>query len=187
MRNKGSRSERKQAASDQKNKLSIFGSGKPRQDVPKDSSNAVGSKDQDFDETDFLIRKAMDEKRGSFKKPPKPVYDSWNLPEENSVKPPETHAGKGPKGYRRPDERIWEDVCEALLNHPEIDASEIEVEVKDGIVIFKGKVESRLIKRMAEDLVEDIAGVTDVQNDLHFHHNSNGNGNGKKDRKESKH
>lgn len=40
------------------------------------------------------------------------------------------HAGRGPKGYQRSDERIREDVCDRLTEHPAIDASEIEVEVK---------------------------------------------------------
>jgi hypothetical protein len=169
MSQKTNRSDRKHASSN-RSRLSVLGSSKPRQDTPKSTSDKDEVRDQDFDETDFLIRKAMDEKRGSFKKLPKPVYDSWNLPEENSIKPAPTHVGKGPRGYKRSDERIWEDVCEALSAHPEIDASEMEVEVKDGVVKFTGTVDNRLIKRMAEDLVEDISGVADIQNELHLKH-----------------
>lgn len=76
------------------------------------------------------------------------------------------HSGKGPKGYRRSDERIKEEVSEALSHHPEIDASEIEVDVAEGMVTLSGTVESRQIKRMAEDLVEGLSGVSDVKNDL---------------------
>jgi len=171
MAHKSNRSEKKHAGSN-RDRAGMFGSEKPRVDTPERKSFQDNVRDQDFDETDYLIRKTMDEKRSSFKKPPKPVYDSWNLPEENSVKPAPTHKGKGPKGYRRSDERIWEDVCEALKNHPEIDASDMEVEVNNGVVTFKGTVESRLVKKMAEDLVEDISGVTDIQNELHLQHNS---------------
>src|SRR6185436_14031856 len=32
------------------------------------------------------------------------------------------HAGKGPKGYKRSDERIHDEVCERLTHHPLIDA-----------------------------------------------------------------
>ncbi|MBC8088670.1 MAG: hypothetical protein H7Z40_15510, partial [Phycisphaerae bacterium] len=39
------------------------------------------------------------------------------------------HAGRGPKGYRRDDARITEDVNEALTHDHDIDASEIEVKV----------------------------------------------------------
>lgn len=76
------------------------------------------------------------------------------------------HQGKGPKGYRRSDERIYEDVCERLSLSSSIDASEIEVEVKEGIVYLKGRVESRESKRQAESQVENVSGVHDVQNYL---------------------
>ena len=44
----------------------------------------------------------------------------------------QSHVGRGPKGYRRSDERIEEDINEQLPRHPEIDAREIEVKVKNG-------------------------------------------------------
>lgn len=87
---------------------------------------------------------------------------SWQSPERRSG----LHAGKGPKGYRRSDERIREEASEALSAHDEIDASEIEIEVKEGMVTLSGAVESRQIKRLAEDTVEAISGVQDVRNDL---------------------
>jgi hypothetical protein len=74
--------------------------------------------------------------------------------------------GKGPKGYRRSRERIYEEVCEALSHDSRLDASDIEVDVVDDCVFLKGEVSSRRDKRLAEDLVEDIAGVEDVQNQL---------------------
>lgn len=77
-----------------------------------------------------------------------------------------SHVGKGPKGYRRSDERIREDVCETLTQHPEIDASQIEVVVKDGYVKLSGAVESRHMKRMAEDAIEGLSGITDIKNQL---------------------
>jgi osmotically-inducible protein OsmY len=74
--------------------------------------------------------------------------------------------GKGPKGYRRSDERIKENVSDELMDHPEIDASEIEVEVQNGEVTLKGEVRSRYEKRLAEDCVEQCSGVSDVTNQL---------------------
>ncbi|HEY1342642.1 MAG TPA: BON domain-containing protein, partial [Bryobacteraceae bacterium] len=53
------------------------------------------------------------------------------------------HTGRGPKNYRRNDERIREDVCVRLTDHPEIDASEIEVRVDDGEVTLSETVDSR--------------------------------------------
>lgn len=76
------------------------------------------------------------------------------------------YAGRGPKGYRRSDERIHEEVCESLERDPYVDASEIEVKVKDGIVTFSGTVENRRAKRHAEDAVEDISGIKDIRNEL---------------------
>jgi osmotically-inducible protein OsmY len=76
------------------------------------------------------------------------------------------HAGRGPKGYRRSDERITEDVNEALSQHPDLDASEIEVKVQNGEVTLSGTVEERQYKRMAEDVVERCSGVQDVRNEI---------------------
>lgn len=75
-------------------------------------------------------------------------------------------AGKGPKGYLRSDERIRESVCECLENAHEVDASDIEVEVRQGEVTLKGTVGSRSMKRWAEDHVEALPGVRDVTNSL---------------------
>lgn len=76
------------------------------------------------------------------------------------------HAGKGPKGWKRPDARILEDVCDMLERDSHIDASEIEVSVQDRIVFLNGKVETRLMKRHAENLIENVQGIIDVQNNL---------------------
>jgi hypothetical protein len=76
------------------------------------------------------------------------------------------HSGHGPKGYKRLDENIYEDVCEALTASPAVDASAINVEVKDGCVYLTGNVDSRFAKREAEWEIADISGITDVQNQL---------------------
>ena len=77
-----------------------------------------------------------------------------------------THAGKGPKGYHRSDERIHDDASDALYRCYEVDATEIEVDVKEGIVSLKGSVESRLSKKIAEMTIENLPGVLDVLNEL---------------------
>jgi BON domain len=76
------------------------------------------------------------------------------------------YAGRGPKGYVRNDERIREDVCDRLNWNDEIDATEITVSVANGEVTLEGSVESRHMKRLAEDVAEVIPGVTDVHNRL---------------------
>ena len=70
--------------------------------------------------------------------------------------------GKGPKGYRRSDDRIKEDVSEMLSRDGDLDASEIEVIVGSGEVILEGTVPDRESKRLAED----VPGVKQVQNRL---------------------
>jgi osmotically-inducible protein OsmY len=74
------------------------------------------------------------------------------------------HRGKGPKNFMRSDERLRELACEALTDDSEIDASDIEVDAKNGEVTLKGVVEDRRMKRLAEDCVARIPGVVDVQN-----------------------
>lgn len=76
----------------------------------------------------------------------------------------ETHFGKGPKGYRRSPERIKDEACELLSRDFDLDASDIEVDFDDHVLILRGQVGTRHDKRRAESLVEDIPGVEDVQN-----------------------
>jgi osmotically-inducible protein OsmY len=76
------------------------------------------------------------------------------------------HRGRGPKGYRRSDERIREDVSDRLTDDHHLDASDIEVSVSGGEVTLSGTVESRFAKRHAEDLADSVSGVTHVQNNL---------------------
>lgn len=75
-------------------------------------------------------------------------------------------AGRGPKGYTRSDERIREDVSDKLMEHPDLDASEIEVGVSGGEVTLSGSVDSRWAKRLAEDVAESCTGVREVMNQL---------------------
>lgn len=76
------------------------------------------------------------------------------------------HQHKGPKGWRRADEAIREDVCEALAYDENLDASDIEVEVKDSEVTLNGTVRDRHSKRRAEFLAEHVRAVHDVHNRL---------------------
>lgn len=77
--------------------------------------------------------------------------------------------GRGPKGYRRSDSLIKDDVSEALYRSSEVDASGIEVFVHEGKVTLKGFVTSRPQKKNAEATVEHMAGVEDVFNELRIH------------------
>lgn len=74
--------------------------------------------------------------------------------------------GRGPRGYRRSDERIREDVSDWLTEDAWIDATDVEVRVENGEVTLSGTVNSRRARRRAELIAEGVSGVTHVQNDL---------------------
>jgi osmotically-inducible protein OsmY len=86
------------------------------------------------------------------------------MPEPRTLRGP--HAGKGPKGYKRSDERIREDVCERLTDHHDVDATDIEVTVENGEVTLSGLVGVRRDKLMAEHVAEGVSGVFDIHNEI---------------------
>ncbi len=89
-------------------------------------------------------------------------YDRGEMPTYGAAQ----YRGRGPKGYRRSDERIHEEVCEYLTEDHYIDATNIEVHVKDCEVTLTGHVGTRAEKRRADDLIDQLAGVRDVHNQL---------------------
>ena len=74
--------------------------------------------------------------------------------------------GMGPQGYKRSDDKISEDAHERLTDDSWLDASSVSVSVSGGEVTLSGTVDSREAKHRAERLVEDISGVSHVQNNL---------------------
>jgi len=79
---------------------------------------------------------------------------------------PGPFTGKGPRGYQRSDERIREEVSDRLSQHGRIDASDMDVQVRNGEVTLGGNANSRDEKRMAEDVAASVQGVTDVNNQI---------------------
>ncbi|HEU5430150.1 MAG TPA: BON domain-containing protein [Thermomicrobiales bacterium] len=84
------------------------------------------------------------------------------------------HTGHGPKGYQRSDNRIEEDVNEALTQNGHLDATNIQVKVDQGVVTLTGTVDSRQDKRMAEDIADSCPGVKDVNNQIRVEQGGNG-------------
>ena len=78
----------------------------------------------------------------------------------------EGYRGRGPRDYKRSDERVREEVCERLTDDWSVDASDITVQVRDGEVTLQGSVPSREQKRRASECVEEVSGVRDVFNSL---------------------
>lgn len=101
---------------------------------------------------------------------PEETRPSGYLPGEANIfadRPEEQkHRGKGPANYKRADPRIEEDVNEALTQEAFVDATDISVSVRDGIVELNGTVENRNAKRRAEDCACSVTGVKDCQNNL---------------------
>lgn len=73
--------------------------------------------------------------------------------------------GKGVKGYKRSDERIREDVCDRISDL-DVDASDVEVSVKDGEVTLSGTIPERQMKYAIEQCCDRVSGVTDCNNQL---------------------
>jgi hypothetical protein len=84
----------------------------------------------------------------------------WDRP------PQPDHRGRGPRGYKRSDQRIQEDVSDRLMDDPRLDASEIQVHVSEGEVTLTGNVGSRADRRRAEDIAESVSGVSYVMNNV---------------------
>jgi len=76
------------------------------------------------------------------------------------------YRGRGPKGYKRSDERIREDISDRLSDDPRVDASDVEVTVNESEVILAGNVPDRYAKRRAEDIADSVSGVRNVENRL---------------------
>lgn len=83
-----------------------------------------------------------------------------------SGRPMGRFSGQGPKGYTRSKERIVESVCDRLTDHPDLDASQIQVDARDDVVLLRGRVHDRGQKRLAEDIADSVSGIRDVRNEL---------------------
>lgn len=80
--------------------------------------------------------------------------------------PGSANGRRGPRNYVRPDERIAEDVYDALTDDPWVDAGGIAVTVTGGVVILEGEVGDRETKHYVETLVDRCRGVSDIDNRL---------------------
>ena len=81
-----------------------------------------------------------------------------------------TAARRGPRvhphAHDGSDERIHKDINDRLTDDTDLDASDIEVSVDNGVVTLSGSVDSLWDKRRAEDIVNSVLGVSGVNNKL---------------------
>lgn len=76
------------------------------------------------------------------------------------------YRGVGPRNYSRTDDRIREDLNERLTEADDLDASDLSVEVSNGVATLSGNVDHRWMKHRAEDLADACSGVRDVRNNI---------------------
>ncbi|MBO9668868.1 MAG: BON domain-containing protein, partial [Bdellovibrio sp.] len=77
-----------------------------------------------------------------------------------------SYVGRGPRSFKRTDERVREDIAESLARHHAIDATDIEIEVKGGKVTLEGSVPERRMRYMSEDVAVQTFGVREVTNHI---------------------
>ncbi len=106
----------------------------------------------------------------SFRKRVRDEIASWLGDDDALSRREADFTGVGPKGYRRSDIRIEENLHDVLTDDAHLDASDINLSVKDGEVTLSGAVETLRDKRRAEDCADSVAGVGHVQNNLRAKH-----------------
>lgn len=74
------------------------------------------------------------------------------------------HRGHGPRDWRKSDERIRDEVCEALAAHRALDARDMNVGVEAGEVILSGVCPCPASRALAESIALEIVGVVAVHN-----------------------
>jgi osmotically-inducible protein OsmY len=72
----------------------------------------------------------------------------------------------GQRARRKSDESLRHEIREILTADPELEATDIEVEVEGGAVTLRGAVVDPDTRLLAEELVESLAGVREVHNRL---------------------
>lgn len=69
-----------------------------------------------------------------------------------------------PRGIRRSDPQLYEDICEALMQRDDLDCSDVTVAVREGEVTLEGTVPQRSMRYLIEDLAAGHPAVRDVDN-----------------------
>jgi hypothetical protein len=90
-------------------------------------------------------------------------YQKGRLAREHNRGP---HSGRGPKGFKRSDERILENINERLSEDSWLDAYGIEVSINNGEVTLEGTVTDMESKQRAKAIVKTVVGVSKLHNQL---------------------
>lgn len=69
---------------------------------------------------------------------------------------------RGPRSYRRSDERIRDDICDRLFGDTGADASEVTIDVSAAVVTLTGTVPDPEDKRVISQIAASVLGVERV-------------------------
>jgi len=64
------------------------------------------------------------------------------------------------------DDAIYDQVRRVLANDSEVRGGAFDVEVKDGVVTVKGKVDRENVRKKVDKLVKKVKGVSEVNNQV---------------------
>jgi BON domain len=95
-----------------------------------------------------------------------PSYGDWQRHSTGGRPFEQRGADRRVAQRRRPDDALSRELHEILTKDPELDATEIEVQVEGGAVTLSGTVDSSDARLLAEELVESVTGVREVHNNL---------------------
>ena len=98
-----------------------------------------------------------------------PGENTWReerVPAERREEQGRRQTNSGPRSRRKPDESLRQEIREILIADPELEATDIEVEVEGGAVTLRGVVVDSDARLLAEELVESLVGVREVHNRL---------------------
>ncbi len=87
---------------------------------------------------------------------------------DRPARPMRPPRGRAPRGYRRSSERILADLCDGLMRSW-VDAEDVDIRVRDGVVLLSGVVRSADERHATEALARDVLGVKEVINDIRVH------------------
>jgi hypothetical protein len=91
---------------------------------------------------------------------------SGYAPQHGAAAQPQRNVRRGPKNYTRSDDRIKEEIFDAIARDQRIDASDVTIDVQGAKVTLYGSVAHRQMKHWIEDIAAECYGVTDVDNKL---------------------
>ena len=137
---------------DQDLEIRMFKEEKPREaKYPNDDHSRFAG--EDYKETSYFELGTED-----------PVLQEPAVPYNFTID--KQHVGKGPKGYKKDDYAIYEEICENLTRDSYIDASSINVNVEKAVLYLTGEVESEEMRDRVMGLAQEIHGVSHILNEI---------------------